>query len=139
MIKPVFISDKGEALEGAIFFTKDTFSMESISSDQDVTIYVLRSDGKAFLNLVDVDQLAVECFSELAILSNAFIRCMEINKVFCPQGIALYKKSEKKNGIVRYCNKHQCRICTKKCFDENGTLPYKEVDFSRRVRIKIKK
>lgn len=138
MIKPVFISNKGEALEGAIFFTKD-FSMKSISSDQDVTICVLRSDVKAFLNLVDVDLLDVECFSELAKLANAFIRCMEINKVFCPQGIALYKKSEKKNGVVRYCNKHQCRICTKKCFDENGTLPYKEVDFSRRVRIKMKK
>ena len=49
------------------------------------------------------------------------------------------KKSEKKNGIVRYCNKHQCRICQNKCFDENGKIPYKEVDFSKRVRYKIKK
>lgn len=139
MIKPVFISDKGEALEGAIFFTKDTFSNGSFSYDQDVTIYVLRSDVRFFLNLVDVDQLDVECFPEVAMLANAFVRCMAINKVFCPQGIALYKKSEKKNGVVRYCNKHQCRLCTKKCFNQKGALPYKEVDFSKRVRVKIKK
>ena len=53
--------------------------------------------------------------------------------------VNLYKKSEKKNGVVRYCNKHQCRICEKKCVNVKGAIPYKEVDFSKRSRLKMKK
>ena len=142
MIKPVFISEFeniDNISNDVIIFNEDNFLDYTFDSSEDITIYVKSNDAKSFLSLVDIDSLDPECFSELSKLTDSFIRCMSINKVFCPQGIALYKKSEKKNGIVRYCNKHQCRICQNKCFDENGKIPYKEVDFSKRVRYKIKK
>ena len=142
MIKPVFISEFeniDSISNNAIIFNEDNFLDYTFDSTEDITIYVKSNDAKSFLSLVDIDSLDPEFFSELSKLTDSFIRCMSINKVFCPQGIALYKKSEKKNGIVRYCNKHQCRICQNKCFDENGKIPYKEVDFSKRVRYKIKK
>ena len=140
MIKPVVINDKKEVIEGSILFSKSNSFIEALNNrEDDITLCVLKADLKIFLRVINIDKLDIECLPELAIMTDSFIRCMEINKVFCPAGNALYKKSEKKNGVVRYCNKHQCRICEKKCFNVKGAIPYKEVDFSKRSRLKMKK
>lgn len=58
-----------------------------------------------------------------------FIRDIAHDRVYCPQGVVLRKKSRKKDGLVRYCNKLQCRTCSNKCFRESKTTKWKEVDF----------
>lgn len=65
-----------------------------------------------------------------------FIRVGDGDKVFCPMGFILHKKSVKKNGCVRYCSKHACSICKNKCFIESDKKKWKEIDFSPNIRIK---
>lgn len=142
MIRLIFIDDRSGLIpEGtdAYRYREGLFSEGVIPPDSDCVVIARESEARLVLDEVDCDLLTEDSFPELARKADAFIRCITINKVFCPMGIPLYKKSEKKNGVVRYCNKHQCRICMNKCFDENGRLPYKEVDFSRKARVKIKR
>ena len=142
MIRLIFIDDRTEVIPDgteAFRYHEGIFSEGVIPSDIDVLVFAGYSEARKVLAEMDFELLAEESFPELARHADAFIRCMAINKVFCPMGIQLYKKSEKKNGVVRYCNKHQCRICENKCFDDTGKLPFKEVDFSRKTMYKIKK
>lgn len=61
-----------------------------------------------------------------------FVRDIERNLVYCPQGNILRQKSLKRNGDIRYCNKLACKHCTCKC-----TLsPWKEADFNKDILIK---
>lgn len=61
-----------------------------------------------------------------------FVRDPEANCVYCPEGAALYQKSIKKTGDIRYCNKKMCRQCPNKdkCVTSEK-YPWKEIDFSK--------
>lgn len=61
-----------------------------------------------------------------------FVRNPEADCVYCPGGATLYRKSIKKNGDTRYCNKKLCRQCPykDKCVT-SAKYPWKEIDFSR--------
>ena len=61
-----------------------------------------------------------------------FVRDLPLDVVYCPAGAELHRKSVKKNGCVRYCHKHACRVCAMRC----TASPYKEVDFTANVLIK---
>ena len=142
MIRLIFIDDRTEVIPDgteAFRYHEGIFSEGVIPPDTDSVLFAGFSEARKLLEEADITLLTQESCEELAKLTDAFVRCISINKVFCPMGIQLYKKSEKKNGIVRYCNKHQCRICEKKCFDDTGNLPFKEVDFSRKTMFKVKK
>jgi len=56
-----------------------------------------------------------------------FVRDIEKNIVYCPEGEMLRQKSKKKNGQTRYCNKEGCRRCKNKCTKSK----FKEVDFGK--------
>ncbi len=61
-----------------------------------------------------------------------FVRNPEADCAYCPGGAALYKKSIKKNGDTRYCNKKLCKQCPYKDKCVTSTkYPWKEVDFSK--------
>ena len=61
-----------------------------------------------------------------------FVRNPEADCVYCPGGATLYRKSIKKNGDTRYCNKKLCRQCPYKDKCVTSTkYPWKEVDFSK--------
>ena len=61
-----------------------------------------------------------------------FVRNPEADCVYCPGGAVLYRKSIKKNGDTRYCNKKLCRQCPyrDKCVTSTK-YPWKEIDFSK--------
>ena len=61
-----------------------------------------------------------------------FVRNPEADCVYCPGGATLYKKSIKKGGATRYCNKKLCRQCPyrDKCVTSKK-YPWKEIDFSK--------
>lgn len=61
-----------------------------------------------------------------------FVRNPEADCVYCPVGATLYKKSIKKNGATRYCNKKLCKQCPYKgkCVT-SVKYPWKEMDFSK--------
>ena len=61
-----------------------------------------------------------------------FVRNPEADCVYCPSGATLYRKSIKKNGDTRYCNKKLCRQCPyrDKCVTSTK-YPWKEMDFSK--------
>lgn len=61
-----------------------------------------------------------------------FVRDPEADCVYCPGGATLYRKSIKKNGDTRYCNKKLCKQCPYKgrCVTSRK-YPWKEVDFSK--------
>jgi transposase len=61
-----------------------------------------------------------------------FVRDPEADCVYCPGGATLYKKSIKKDGSTRYCNKKLCKQCPyrNKCVT-SIKYPWKEVDFSK--------
>ncbi len=61
-----------------------------------------------------------------------FVRDPEADCVYCPCGATLYRKSIKRNGDTRYCNKKLCRQCPYrgKCVTSTK-YPWKEVDFSK--------
>lgn len=61
-----------------------------------------------------------------------FVRNPEADCVYCPGGATLYRKSIKKSGDTRYCNKKLCRQCPykDKCVT-SAKYPWKEVDFSK--------
>lgn len=61
-----------------------------------------------------------------------FVRNPEADCVYCPSGATLYRKSIKKNGDTRYCNKKLCKQCPykNKCVTSTK-YPWKEIDFSK--------
>ncbi len=61
-----------------------------------------------------------------------FVKDPEAGCVYCPSGATLYKKSIKKNGDTRYCNRKLCKQCPykDKCVT-SAKYPWKEVDFSK--------
>jgi transposase len=61
-----------------------------------------------------------------------FVRNPEEDCVYCPGGATLYKKSIKKDGRTRYCNKKLCKQCPYRgrCVTSKK-YPWKEVDFSK--------
>ncbi len=61
-----------------------------------------------------------------------FVRDPEADCVYCPGGATLYRKSIKKSGDTRYCNKKLCRKCPyrDKCVTSTK-YPWKEIDFSK--------
>jgi len=68
--------------------------------------------------------------SEEEILQKAkegfFIRDINHNKVYCPQGQILRQQYVQKNGSIRYVNKLACRNCSQKCTKS----AFKEVAFA---------
>lgn len=61
-----------------------------------------------------------------------FMRNPEADCVYCPGGATLYRKSIKKNGDTRYCNKKLCRQCPYRDKWVTSTkYPWKEMDFSK--------
>ena len=72
-----------------------------------------------------------------AMENNAFVRDREEDVVYCPMGQVLSLKSVKKDGRRRYMNKHACRVCERRCFSSSNSNPWKEIDFSPRVDVKM--
>lgn len=60
-----------------------------------------------------------------------FVRDPERNLVYCPGGEILRQKSIKKNGNIRYSNKHACRHCKNRNQCYKGKNEWKEIDFSK--------
>lgn len=60
-----------------------------------------------------------------------FVRIAEADVLICPQAHVLRKKSDKRNGFTRYCNKLACKQCKEKCC----TQAHKEVDMSPRKQV----
>ena len=60
-----------------------------------------------------------------------FVRDLEKDRVHCPAGEVLRRKSVRKNGDVRYANKMACKLCDYK--DICTRSPWKEVDFPNKV------
>lgn len=79
---------------------------------------------------IDVDNIKDNDLSEdelrdLAVNNQWFTRHIKSDKVFCPMGQTLRKKSSNKDG-TRYCNKLACQNCKNPCCNSS----YKTVDFS---------
>lgn len=60
-----------------------------------------------------------------------FVRDLESNRVYCPAGEVLRKKSVRKNGDIRYANKMACKLCEYRSLCTRS--PWKEVDFPEEV------
>lgn len=82
-----------------------------------------------------IDKMSDEEKRNLA-LQGYFVRDLVADKVFCPAGEILRRKSKKKNECIRYCNKLACKNCKMKCYSESKTTRWKEIDFGPYVRIK---
>ena len=61
-----------------------------------------------------------------------FVRDLDNDRVYCPMGAVLRKKSTRKNGDIRYANKMACKLC--ECRNKCTRSPWKEVDFPDKVR-----
>ncbi|MCI8774178.1 MAG: hypothetical protein HFI50_09670 [Lachnospiraceae bacterium] len=61
-----------------------------------------------------------------------FVRDLEKDRVYCPTGEILRKKSTRKNGDIRYANKMACKQCESKSKCTRSV--WKEVDFPEKVR-----
>lgn len=96
---------------------KDCISSVSV---KDVNTYKSSSD--------DVNNsttsLSEDELRDIAISEHCFSRHIPSDKVFCPMGEILRKKSKFNNGI-RYANKLACKNCKNPC----TTSPFKTVDF----------
>lgn len=60
-----------------------------------------------------------------------FIRDLEKDRVYCPTGEILRKKSTRKNGDIRYANKMACKQCEHKSRCTRSV--WKEIDFPEKV------
>lgn len=60
-----------------------------------------------------------------------FVRDFETDRVYCPAGEVLRKKSIKKSGETRYANKMACKVCDYRSICTRS--PWKEVDFPEGV------
>lgn len=90
-------------------------------------IRVYGDEGPA--NIEDPEELTDEQMMELAVKGN-FVRNIGKDKVYCPMGQVLRRKSVKPNNCIRYCIKLACRNCMNKCFDGSSCMTgWKEMDF----------
>lgn len=80
---------------------------------------------------VNRDSLLEEQMKRRAAEEGMFVRDLEKDRVYCPTGEVLRKKSVKKNGNVRYANKMACKLCDYKSICTKS--PWKEVDFPDKV------
>ena len=80
------------------------------------------------------DDVSEEELRDQAINNHCFTRHIKSNKVFCPMGETLRKKSSKKSS-TRYCNKLACKNCKNPCCNSK----YKTVDFKPGQNIVIPK
>lgn len=66
-----------------------------------------------------------------------FVRDLDNDKVYCPNGEILRKKSVTKSGAIRYANKLACKNCPlkDKCMKgkTSSKYPFKEVEFGDKV------
>lgn len=60
-----------------------------------------------------------------------FVRDLAKDRVYCPAGEVLRKKSVRKNGDIRYANKMACKQCEDR--EKCTRSVWKEVDFPERV------
>ena len=80
------------------------------------------------------DSVSEQELRDQAINNNCFTRHIKSDKVFCPMGEILRKKSVSKSGI-RYCNKLACKNCKNPCCNSE----YKTVDFKKGQSLVIPK
>lgn len=105
-------------------------------------VYKGKLEFKELIDMIDYrrdDKLGVDSMSDaekrqLAI-QGFFVRNLEENIVFCPEGFTLRKKSNKKDGYTRYFSKAACSQCEKKCFISRS-IKWKEIDFPAGFRVK---
>ena len=93
---------------------------KDIISDIEVKEVIENEDANIEFN----DDMTEEELRDKAINDYCFTRHFKSNKVFCPMGETLRKKSTGKNG-VRYCNKLACKNCKNPCCSSK----FKTVDF----------
>ena len=82
-----------------------------------------------------IDHLTEDGMKRYAAEHGVFVRDIGTDRVYCPMGCMLRRKSTRRNSTVRYCNKLACRRCTCRCFKESRTMKWKEVSFSCGKRI----
>ena len=92
---------------------------------------VSKEDPMGIDNLTDEEKI------DLAI-TGYFVRDIKADRVYCPAGRILRRKSVKAKGSIRYANKLACSKCPFKeqCFKESKTTRWKEIDFTKESRIK---
>lgn len=101
---------------------------EGILSDAEITnvrIYGTADTDSAVLKMTSEEMRAKA-------LEGYFVRDVERNLVYCPQGCILRQKSIKRNGNIRYCNRLACKHCKCKC----TMSKFKEADFNKDCLIK---
>lgn len=79
---------------------------------------------------INSDSLVEEQMKKRA-AEGMFVRDLERDRVYCPTGEVLRRKSVKKSGEVRYANKMACKLCEYKSLCTRS--PWKEVDFPDNV------
>lgn len=79
---------------------------------------------------INSDSLSEEQMKKRA-SEGMFVRDLERDRVYCPTGEVLRRKSVKKNGDVRYANKMACKSCDYKSMCTKSQ--WKEVDFPDKV------
>jgi len=60
-----------------------------------------------------------------------FVRDPEADKVYCPTGTVLRRKSIKANGETRYANRTECKKCPYRNQCASARMQWKEIDFSK--------
>lgn len=78
-------------------------------------------------NQVVDEQQTDEDRKNFAMSNHCFVRNKTTEKVFCPQGNTLRKKSINK-GRIRFCNKLACKNCKSPC--HNSKTGFKTLDFN---------
>lgn len=71
-------------------------------------------------------EINTEDLRDMAMLEKCFVRDIKSDKVYCPEGEILRKKSQNKGGI-KYCNKEACKNCKNPCCN----AMFKEVTFQK--------
>ena len=68
-----------------------------------------------------------------------YIRDLDSDRVYCPAGVILRKKSEKRNGSINYANKKACKECKYRQagYCVRGKSEFKEVNFADKVTISL--
>lgn len=114
---------------------------------KDILVPIVGDDGKPVIERgyhyetvgtddpMCIDSMTDDEMVELA-RRGYFVRDIRHDKVICPAGQILRRKSEKKSGVVRYCNKLACSNCMFRgqCYSTTKTTKWKEIDFSKGAR-----
>lgn len=103
-----------------------------IYKDKIKSIKVEEKRVRGYKEEEELEELGEEEKRELAYEEKIFIRDIEKEKVYCPEGRILRKKSVHGDRI-RYCNKLACKNCKRPC----TRAEYKEVDFREGQKIVI--